>query len=180
MIVLLTFVRRFTKPARGLHGVAAISRRLEDSTARARYWVRRMPREAVHLLQRIRLYNSAAAALSVFTGLLAWPVIADGSRLTAQVLLSTLSGLTALTVAAPYAAGLHDRAEESIKLCGTYGTVYGELLRAQHQLSTRPVRQSRVPEVIQQFDDITTRKDSLGLAAPAPGTDQEPGPRRRR
>ncbi|MDX2700509.1 hypothetical protein PV416_39005 [Streptomyces ipomoeae] len=124
------------------------------------------------MLHRARLYHIAAAALSVITGLVAWPVIADGSRLTAQVVISTLSCLAAAAIAAPYVMGLHDRAEESIRLCGAYGAIYGELLRARGQLRTQAITQPRVTEVIQQFDDITTRKDALGLAAPAPDSGQ--------
>ncbi|WP_230396520.1 hypothetical protein [Streptomyces blattellae] len=129
----------------------------------------------MHLLHRARLYHIAAAALSVIAGLAAWPLIADGSRLTAQVVLSALSCLAALTIAAPYATGLHDRAEESIKLCGTYGAIYGELLRAQSQLGTQATTPPRVRELIQQFDDVNTRKDALRLAAPAPDSGQTPG-----
>lgn len=172
MAVLLTFVRRLKIPSGTPHADGATLRQLDGRAARARYWVKRTPREAVHLLHRTRLYNIAAAALSITTGLLAWPVIADGSHLTAQVMVSTLSCLITATIAAPYATGLHDRAEESIKLCGEYGTIYGELLRAKNQLGTRPTTQPRVTELIQQFDDITTHKDALRLAAPAPGSAQ--------
>ncbi|WP_461072760.1 hypothetical protein [Streptomyces pseudoechinosporeus] len=175
MAVLLTFVRRLKSPAGAPHIDGEMLRRLDGSAARARYWVKRTPREAIHLLHRARLYNIAAAALSIITGLLAWPVIADGSRLTAQVVVSTLSCLAAVTIAAPYATGLHDRAEESIKVCGEYGAIYGELLRAQGRLGTQPTTQPRVTELIQQFDDVTTRKDALRLAAPAQGSDQAAG-----
>ncbi|MDO0939401.1 hypothetical protein QQY66_49795 [Streptomyces sp. DG2A-72] len=130
--------------------------------------MKRTPREAVHLLHRARLYHLAGAALSIITGLLAWPVIADSSRFHAQVVVSTLSCLAAAAIAAPYATGLHDRAEETIQLCGTYGALYGELLRAQSQLGAQATTQPGVTELIQQFDDVTTRKDALRLPAPAP------------
>jgi hypothetical protein len=89
------------------------------------------------------------------------------------MVVATLSGLAALTTAAPYAMGLHDRAENSIELCGRYGALYGELLRAQSQLGTRYVAQPRVAELIEQFDDVTTRKDALRLAARDADTDAE-------
>ncbi|MEU0390157.1 hypothetical protein [Streptomyces chartreusis] len=152
-----------------------ILRRLDDSAASARYWVKRTPREAVGLLRRARLYHIAAAALSITTGFVAWPVVADASRLTAQVVVSVLSFLAAATIAASYATGLHDRAEESIMLCGTYGAIYGELLRAQGQSGPQVSTQLRVTELIQQFDDIATRRDALGFAAPAPDFGQASG-----
>lgn len=175
MGVLLTLVRRLKSPAGTPHTDGTILRQLASNAARARYWVKRTPREAVHLLHRARLYNIAAAALSIITGLLAWPLIADTSRLTAQIIISTLSCLAAVAIAAPYATGLHDRVEESIKLCGTYGALYGELLRAQSQLGTQATTQPRVTELIQQFDDANTRKDALRLAAPAHDSDQASG-----
>ena len=173
--MLLTFIRRQKSPARAQHVDGTILRRLDGSAARARYWVKRTPREAVRLLHRTRLFHIAGAALSIITGLVAWPVIADGSRLTAQVVVSALSCLAAVAIAAPYVTGLHDRAEESIKLCGTYGAVYGELLRAQGQLGTHATTQARVTELIQQFDDVATRRHALGLAAPAPDPGQASG-----
>ncbi|WP_328436268.1 hypothetical protein OHA71_49075 [Streptomyces sp. NBC_00444] len=175
MGVLLALVRRRRSPGGAPHIDGAVLRRLDDSAAGARYWVKRTPREAVHLLHRARVFHIAAAALSIITGLLAWPVIADGSRLTAQIVVSTLSCLAAVAIAAPYATGLHDRAEESIELCGSYGALYGELLRAQSQLGTHATAQPRVTELIQQFDDVTTRKDALRLAAPAPDPGQASG-----
>lgn len=175
--MLLTLVRRLKSPVDAAQIDGEVRRQLDGSAERARYWVKRTPREAVRLLHRARLCNIAAAALSIITGLLAWPVIADGSRLTAQVVVSTLSCLAAIATAAPYATGLHDRAEESIKLCGTYGAIYGELLRAQSQLGTQATTQPRVTELIQQFNDVTTRKDALRLAAPAADPDQASGER---
>jgi hypothetical protein len=82
-----------------------------------------------------------------------------------------------VAIAAPYVTGLHDRAEESINLCGTYGALYGELLRARSQLGTHATTQPRVAELIQQFDDVATRRDALGLAAPAPDSGQTSGER---
>lgn len=172
--MLLKLVRRWTRPASVLYD-GEVLRQLDGSAVRARYWVKRTPREAIRLLHRARQYNIAAAALSIITGLLAWPIIADGSRLTAQIVVSTLSCLAAVAIAAPYATGLHDRVEESIKLCGMYGALYGELLRAQGHLGTHPASQPRVTELIQQFNDVTTRKDALRLASPAPDPEQASG-----
>lgn len=177
--MLLTLVRRGKRSAGAPPVDDTLSRQLDGRATRARYWVKRTPREAVHLLHRARLYHIAAAALSVIAGLVAWPLIADGYRLTAQVVVSALSCLAAVAIAAPYATGLHDRTEESIELCGMYGAIYGELLRAQGQLGAQGATQPRVRELIQQFDDVDTRKDSLGLAAPAPdggqGAGEHPG-----
>ncbi|MEU9331221.1 hypothetical protein AB0D91_47280 [Streptomyces canus] len=152
-----------------------VLRQLDGSAARARYWVKRMPREAVCLLHGARLYNIAAAALNIITGLVAWPVIAGGSRLTAQIVVSMLSCLAAVAIAAPYATGLHDRVEESIKLCGSYGALYGELCRAQSQLGTQATSPSRATELIQQLNDVTSSKDALRLAAAASDPDQASG-----
>jgi hypothetical protein len=175
MGVLLTLVRGRKGPAGAPHVDGTVLRRIEGSAARARYWVKRTPREAIHLLHRARLYDIAAVALSVITGLFAWPVIADGSRLTAQVVLSTLSCLIAATIAVPYATGLHDRVEESIKLCGAYGAIYGELLGAHSRLDPGATPQPPVAELIQRLDDVTTRMDALKLAAPPPDHGQASG-----
>lgn len=50
-----------------------------------------MPREAVRLVRKERLYGVAAGGVSLLTGLLAWPLVAESSMLTAQVLISGLS-----------------------------------------------------------------------------------------
>ncbi|WP_328499680.1 hypothetical protein OG828_48795 [Streptomyces sp. NBC_00457] len=173
--VLLTFVRQQKSRAAVQHVDGTILRQLDSSAVRARYWVKRTPRESVRLLHRARVYHIAGATLSIITGLAAWPVIADGSRFRAQVVISALACLAAVTIAAPYATGLHDRAEESIMLCGRYGAIYGELLRAQSQIGTQATTQHRVRELIQQFDDVATRRDALGLAAPAPDSGQASG-----
>lgn len=78
-----------------------LSQRLEESIENSGYWARRMPREAARLVRKVRLYALAAAVLSLITGLLVWPVIAESSQLTAQVIISVLSGLAALTIFAP-------------------------------------------------------------------------------
>ncbi|MFJ8637205.1 hypothetical protein [Streptomyces sp. NPDC093568] len=174
MAVLMTLVRRRKSPA-GAPCDGEILRQLDDSAQRARYWVKRTPRETAHLLRRARLYSIAAASLSVLTGLWAWPVIADTSRLTAQIVLSTLSCLAALAIAAPYATGLHDRIEESIRLSATYGTLYGELLRAHHQFPTHATTPARATELIQQLNDITTHHDAPRPAASAPHSDETSG-----
>ncbi|MFE5190257.1 hypothetical protein [Streptomyces sp. NPDC056628] len=174
MAVLLTLVRR-RKGSDSVPYDGEALRRLDSSVTRARYWVTRTPREAVRLLRRVRLYNIAAAVLTTITGLLAWPLVDEGSRLTAQIVLSTLSCLAAVAVAVPYATGLHDRVEASIKLCGMYGALYGELLRARSQVGTSPTTQPPVTELIQQLHDLTARKDALALAAPAPDGDEASG-----
>ncbi|OAH11131.1 hypothetical protein [Streptomyces jeddahensis] len=169
MSLLPKFFRRSKNPSH-----PAMSRRLEQSIEGAGYWVKRMPREAVHLVQRFRLYNVAAAAISLFTGLLAWPLIAQTSQFTAQVVLSTLSGLAALTIAVPHAVGLSDRTEETIKLCGTYGRIYGELLQAKQRLTAGAADHStHAADLIRQYEDVTGRKDALAL----PGREGSPGRR---
>ncbi|MFJ7947534.1 hypothetical protein ACIQ6K_28365 [Streptomyces sp. NPDC096354] len=117
-------------------------------------------------MQKVRLYTSTAAALSLITGLLAWPVIGESSHLTAQVLISVLSGVAALTIVAPHAIGLSDRGDESIKLCSTYGAMYRELLEAKEQLATGSLKDpSRVADIICQFERIQERRDALALPA---------------
>ncbi|MET8327845.1 hypothetical protein [Streptomyces sp. NPDC005181] len=145
---------------------AAMSQRLEESIQSAGYWANRMPREAARLVQKIRLYTSAAAVLSLITGLLAWPVIGESSQLTAQVLISVLSGLAALAIVAPHVLGLSDRGDESIKLCSTYGAMYRELLDTKEQLATGSLKDpSQVADIIYQFERIQERKDALALPA---------------
>ncbi|WP_199822947.1 hypothetical protein [Streptomyces sp. NRRL B-24720] len=115
-------------------------------------------------MQKVRLYTSTAAALSLITGLLAWPVIGESSHLTAQVLISVLSGVAALTIVAPHAIGLSDRGDESIKLCSTYGAMYRELLEAKEQLATGSLKDpSQVADIICQFERIQERRDALAL-----------------
>lgn len=151
---------------------AAMSQRLEESIESAGYWANRMPREAARLVQKVRLYTSTAAALSLITGLLAWPVIGESSRLTAQVLISVLSGLAALTIVAPHAIGLSDRGDESIKLCSTYGAMYRELLETKEQLATGSLKDpSQVADIICQFERIQERRDTLALPAGEKHTD---------
>nr|WTB29022.1 hypothetical protein OG781_05410 [Streptomyces sp. NBC_00830] len=143
---------------------AAMSQRLEENIESAGYWANRMPREAARLVQKVRLYTSVAAALSLITGLLAWPVIGESSHLTAQVLISVLSGLAALAIVAPHAIGLIDRGDESIKLCSTYGAMYRELLETKEQLATGSLKDpSQVADIICQFERIQERRDALAL-----------------
>ncbi|MFC5220438.1 hypothetical protein [Streptomyces coerulescens] len=175
MGVLLALVKGRKIPAGAPRIDGELVRRLDAGATRARYWVKRTPTEAVHLLRRARLYHLGAAALSIITGLLAWPVIADGSRLTAQIVLAALSCLAAVAVAAPYVTALHDRAEEAVTLCGTYGALYGELLRAHSQLGTHTVTPAHAAELLQQLDDLATRTDALKLTAPAPLPHQTTG-----
>ena len=152
---------------------AAMSQRLEESIESAGYWANRMPREAARLVQKVRLYTSTAAALSLITGLLAWPVIGESSHLTAQVLISVLSGLAALAIVAPHAIGLSDRGDESIKLCSTYGAMYRELLETKEQLATGSLKDpSQVADIICQFERIQERRDALALPAGDGHTDQ--------
>ncbi|MGI5405162.1 hypothetical protein ACQEV9_00025 [Streptomyces chartreusis] len=167
-LLLMMLARQLTRPDSPSQIDGTLPRRLDHSTARARYWVKRTPTEALRLLHRTRVYHLAAASLSTLTALLAWPLIADTSPLAAQIVLSTLSCLTAAAIAAPYATRLHDRAEEAIKLCGAYGAIYGELLSAQSRLDPSTTPQPPVGELIQRLDDVTACKDALKLAPPPP------------
>ncbi|MFD3480781.1 hypothetical protein [Streptomyces sp. NPDC058695] len=143
---------------------AAISQRLEETIESSEYWARRMPREAVRLVRKERLYGVAAGGVSLLTGLLAWPVVAESSALTAQVLISGLSGLAALVIAAPYASGLTDRGEDSVKLGSAYGEMHRELLRGREQIAAGSAETtSQLPGFYQQFDYIEERRDSLGI-----------------
>ncbi|MET7512566.1 hypothetical protein ABZS88_03640 [Streptomyces sp. NPDC005480] len=143
---------------------AAISQRLEETIESSEYWARRMPREAVRLVRKERLYGVAAGGVSLLTGLLAWPVVAESSVLTAQVLISGLSGLAALAVAAPFASGLSDRGEDSVKLGSAYGEMHRELLRGREQIAAGSVdATSQLSGFYQQFDYIEERRDSLGI-----------------
>lgn len=143
-----------------------LSQRLEESIENSGYWARRMPREAARLVRKVRLYALAAAVLSLITGLLVWPVIAESSQLTAQVIISVLSGLAALTIFAPHAAGLSDRGDESIKLGSTYGAMHRELLEAKHRLATGSIKDpDQVADIIRQFEHIQKRRDALALPA---------------
>ncbi|MCX5081549.1 hypothetical protein ACFC18_40415 [Streptomyces sp. NPDC056121] len=143
---------------------AAISQRLEETIESSEYWARRMPREAVRLVRKERLYGVAAGGVSLLTGLLAWPLVAESSMLTAQVLISGLSGLAALAVAAPYASGLSDRGEDSIKLGSAYGEMHRELLRDREQIVEGLEKNaSHLSGFYQQFDYIEERRDSLGI-----------------
>ncbi|WP_405481402.1 hypothetical protein [Streptomyces sp. NBC_00009] len=143
---------------------AAISQRLEETIESSEYWARRMPREAVRLVRKERLYGVAAGGVSLLTGLLAWPLVAESSMLTAQVLISGLSGLAALAIAAPYASGLSDRGEDSIKLGSAYGEMHRELLRDREQIAEGFAKNtSQLSGFYQQFDYIEERRDSLGI-----------------
>ena len=123
-----------------------------------------MPREAVRLVRKERLYGVAAGGVSLLTGLLAWPLVAESSMLTAQVLISGLSGLAALAIAAPYVSGLSDRGEDSIKLGSAYGEMHRELLRGREQIAEAFEKNtSQLPGFCQQFDYIEERRDSLGI-----------------
>lgn len=143
---------------------AALSQRLEETIESSEYWARRMPREAVRLVRKERLYGVAAGGVSLLTGLLAWPLVAESSMLTAQVLISGLSGLAALAIAAPYVSGLSDRGEDSIKLGSAYGEMHRELLRGREQIAEAFEKDtSQLPGFCQQFDYIEERRDSLGI-----------------
>ncbi|MFD8775790.1 hypothetical protein OG758_32200 [Streptomyces sp. NBC_01474] len=143
---------------------AALSQRLEETIESSEYWARRMPREAVRLVRKERLYGVAAGGVSLLTGLLAWPLVAESSMLTAQVLISGLSGLAALAIAAPYVSGLSDRGEDSIKLGSAYGEMHRELLRGREQIAEAFEKNtSQLPGFCQQFDYIEERRDSLGI-----------------
>ncbi|WP_405652563.1 hypothetical protein OG581_20665 [Streptomyces sp. NBC_01386] len=143
---------------------AALSQRLEETIESSEYWARRMPREAVRLVRKERLYGVAAGGVSLLTGLLAWPLVAESSMLTAQVLISGLSGLAALAIAAPYVSGLSDRGEDSIKLGSAYGEMHRELLRGREQIAEAFEKDtSQLPGFCKQFDYIEERRDSLGI-----------------
>ncbi|MFC9533638.1 hypothetical protein [Streptomyces sp. NPDC056975] len=143
---------------------AALSQRIEETIESSEYWARRMPREAVRLVRKERLYGVAAGGVSLLTGLLAWPLVAESSMLTAQVLISGLSGLAALAIAAPYVSGLSDRGEDSIKLGSAYGEMHRELLRGREQIAEAFEKNtSQLPGFCQQFDYIEERRDSLGI-----------------
>lgn len=163
MTRLPTFLRQSRSPAD-----AVLSRRLEESIESAGYWVQRLPREAAHLTRRARVYTAVAAVLALLTGLLAWPVIAESSQLTAQVLVSALAGLAALTFLAPHLMGLADRGDESIRLCATYATMYRELLDTKTMLADGSLKDpSHVADILGLFERIHTRKDRLALPAGA-------------
>ncbi|MBA2950539.1 hypothetical protein [Streptomyces himalayensis] len=143
---------------------AVLSRRLEQSIGGAGYWVTRMPREAVHQLRKFQRCNIAAAAIAFITGILAWPLISHTSLLTACVALSVLAAIAALTIVAPQLTGLGERTEESIKLCGSYATIYGELLEAQQRMIEGSTEDAaRAIEIIRQYENVTARNEALAF-----------------
>ncbi|MFE3381454.1 hypothetical protein [Streptomyces anulatus] len=146
---------------------AALARRLEVCIDDAEYWSKRMPQEVASLVRRARRFSIASGALSFSTGLLAWPLVAESSSLTAQAVISGLSGLAALAITAPYASGLSDRGDESIDLCRAYGMVHRDLLDAKARLATGTRRAStQVADVIDRFEHVQERRETLRL----PGT----------
>lgn len=154
---------------------AALSRRLEESIESAGYWVQRMPREAARLARRARVCTVAAAVLALLAGLLVWPVIAESSQLTAQVLLSALAGLAALACVAPHLMGLADRSDESIRLCATYATMYRELLDTKTMLNDGSIKDpSHVADILGLFDRIHARNGKLALPAGTESADAAP------
>jgi len=145
---------------------AMMSRLLEQSIDNAGYWAKRMPREAAHLARKVRLYTLTSAVLSLTTGFIAWPIIAESSQLSAQVLVSALSSLAAFTIIAPHASGLSDRADESIKLCSAYSAIYRDLLDAKHRLAAGSMTDlSHAADIICRFQHIQERKGALALPA---------------
>lgn len=143
---------------------AATSKRLEETIESTEYWARRMPREAVRLLRRERVYGIAGGVLSLLTGVLVWPACAELSTVAVPALLSGLCGLAALAIAAPYMGGLSDRSEDSIKLSGAYGEMNRELLRAREQAVAGSMEHSvQLPELFGQFDRVEEFRDSLGI-----------------
>jgi len=156
---------------------AETARRLDVCIEDAEYWTKRMPREVTSLVHSARRFSVASGALSFCTGLLAWPLVAESSPLTAQVVICGLSGLAALAVTAPYAGGLSDRGDESIELCRAYGTAHRDLLEAKARLaggSRRAV--DHVAEVIDRFESIQERRHALRLPV-APGREEIPSSR---
>lgn len=148
---------------------AAISRRLEETIESTEYWAKRMPREAVRALHKERLFGIASGGISLLTGLLVWPAFADSSALAVPALVSGLSGLAALTVAAPYISGLSDRSEDSIKLGGAYGAINRELLRAREAGVAESMKNaSQLSEIFGQFDCVEERRDFLGIPVRPP------------
>lgn len=148
----------------------AISKRLDASIEEAEHWAKRMPREAASLVGRARTYSVAAGGISFFVGLLAWPLSAQSPSLTAQVVISGLSGMAALAIAAPYASGLSDHVDESLDLCRAYGVMHRELLDAKAQLVGGSRRDlSRVADVLSDFECIQERRDALPVSAGGSG-----------
>ncbi|MEW2491123.1 hypothetical protein [Streptomyces sp. NPDC048411] len=155
---------RFFGQSKDLADVVVL-RRLEDCVVSAGYWVARMPGEAARLVRRVRVYSLVAAVLCLVTGLLAWPVIGGSSLLTAQVFVSVLSGCAALVIVVPYATGLSDRGDEWIRLCGTYGAVYRELVEVRGRLAAGSLDDlSDVVDIIRRFEGVQERKDALVFA----------------
>ncbi|MFJ8255638.1 hypothetical protein [Streptomyces sp. NPDC094466] len=146
---------------------AALARRLDACIDDAAYWSKRMPREVTSLVHRARRFSIASGVLSFSTGLLAWPLVAESSSLTAQTVISGLSGLAALAITAPYAGGLSDRGDESIDLCRAYGVAYRDLLDAKARLAGGSRRASaQAAEVIDRFECIQERREALRLSGP--------------
>ena len=141
---------------------AVMSRRLDDAVECAGHWLRHMPNEAARLARRARLCTAAAALCALLAGLLTWPVIARWTRFDAQVLVSALCGLVALTVVAPHLLGLTDRSDEAVRLCGTYATLYRELLDVRSRLVTGSLADpSQVTDIVALFERIHQRTDAL-------------------
>ncbi|MFD5694413.1 hypothetical protein [Streptomyces rubiginosohelvolus] len=142
----------------------ALARRLDACIDDAAYWSKRMPREVTSLVHKARRFSIASGALSFSTGLLAWPLVAESSSLTAQTVISGLSGLAALAITAPYAGGLSDRGDESIDLCRAYGVAHRDLLDAKARLAGGSRRASaQAAEVIDRFECIEERREALRL-----------------
>ncbi|MGW4203232.1 hypothetical protein [Streptomyces sp. NPDC004726] len=139
-----------------------MSRLLQQSIDTAAHWAKTMPREAARLAHRARLYTLASATLSLTTALLAWPLIAGIPPLYAQTLISTLSALAALTLAAPHVTGLHDRATEAIKLCSAYTAIHQDLLHTQSQLTTgTDTNTAHATDALHRYQLIQQRRHTL-------------------
>jgi hypothetical protein len=132
----------------------------------ADYWAKYLPIVTYYNRQREKRFAIAAAFFSTLTGLGVWAILQTSTQWPAVLLISLVSGASALVVLIPQIAGYAETAEKAMFLCPKYGSVLGQLHDAKAMVEkdeNNQAYQATAKKAVEEFQAIKSEKDTAGI-----------------
>jgi len=139
---------------------------LDNCIESADYWAKNLPTVTYYNRQRDKRYAIAAASFSTLTGLGVWTILQTSTQWPAVLVISLVSGGSALVVLIPQIMGYAETAEKAMFLCPKYGSVLGQLHDAKAMVKKgedNQAYQATAKKAVEEFQAIKSEKDTAGI-----------------